>query len=64
MLSASNRGLPGLRLRFLNILDQKTGEEKRILRKSILKIESLIGIPARSHRKKDESRGRASRSSR
>lgn len=31
-----------VRRRFLNLLDQKVGEEKRILRKYIKKIEALL----------------------
>lgn len=34
--------LQSLRQKFINILDQKTGKEKRILRETIREIEKLI----------------------
>ena len=42
-MSATNRSsLKFLRLRLINILDQKTGQEKKILRKTITQLEKLI----------------------
>lgn len=42
MSAASRSGLKLLRLRLINILDQKTGQEKRILKKTIAQLEKLI----------------------
>ncbi|MBN1411549.1 MAG: hypothetical protein JW969_11945 [Spirochaetales bacterium] len=42
MPSALEKHLKALRLRLLSILDQKTGEEKRILRKSIQSLEQRL----------------------
>ncbi len=41
-MNAGPRGLRELRLRLLNQLDQKTGAEKRILRRTVAEIERRL----------------------
>jgi hypothetical protein len=42
MSATSWSALKLLRLRLINILDQRTGQEKRILKKTITQLEKLI----------------------
>jgi len=42
MSATSRSSLELLRLRLINILDQRTGQEKKILKKTITQLEKLI----------------------